>query len=126
MDLRGLSSVADFFLICTAGSARQLDAIGDHIEETLAKHGGAVWHTEGAPGAGGPPKILPQTPQWVLMDCGDVVIHLLDQETRLFYRLEDLWADAPRVPLPAAPPGGDIPSEVSGQSRKPSRGIGSA
>ena len=99
MDLRGLSSVADFFLVCTAGNVRQLDAIKDHIEETLAKHGGAVWHTEGAP-AGGPPKTLPQTPQWVLMDCGDVVIHLLDQETRLFYRLEDLWADAPRVPLP--------------------------
>jgi ribosome-associated protein len=104
LDVRGLSSVTDFFIVCTAVSARQLDAIRDHIDETLARHGAAVWHTEGAPAAGGPSAALPRSPQWVLMDCGDVVVHLLDQETRQFYRLEDLWADAPKIPLPAPPP----------------------
>ena len=99
MDLRSLSSVTDFFVICTAGSPRQLDAIKDHIEAKLAEAGSAVWHIEGSPAAAAPAWRGNFEPQWVLMDCGEVVVHLLDQRTRSFYRLEDLWADAPRVPV---------------------------
>lgn len=100
MDLRSLSSVTDFFVICTAGSTRQLDAIKDHVEAKLAEAGSSVWHIEGTPSASAAARTVNhEPPQWVLMDCGEIVVHLLDQHTRSFYRLEDLWADAPRVPV---------------------------
>lgn len=86
MDLRGLSSVTDFFVICTAESPPQMNAIKDHVEAVLAAQGAPVWHVEG-------------TAHWVLMDCGDLVVHLLDPEARTFYQLEQLWADAPRLLL---------------------------
>ena len=99
MDLRSLSTVADFFVICTAGSGRQITALKEHIEEALDRHGGAVWHTEGS--ASSPEAVhgLNHQPQWVLMDCGEIVVHLLDEQARAFYRLEQLWADAPRIPV---------------------------
>ena len=100
MDLRTLSTVTDFFIICTAGSAPQINAMKDHIDAALAKQDCPVWHVEGSPiarSAGA----LGDAFQWVLMDCGEVVVHLFDQRARAFYRLEDLWADAPRVLLPA-------------------------
>ena len=129
LDLRALSSVADFFVVCTAGSARQINALKDHIETALSQQGCVVWHTEGSvssdsgrgparPGdrgglagehsrraastglASGP---FNHGPQWVLMDCGEIVVHLLDQHARTFYRLEDLWADAPRLSLSPYP-----------------------
>lgn len=96
LDLRSLSSVTEFFVICTALSARQLTALKDHLEATFARHAYEVWHTEGRAAA---PSAFNHTPQWILMDCGEVVIHLLDHAARTFYRLEELWADAPRVPL---------------------------
>ncbi len=100
IDLRALSNVTDFFVVCTAGSERQISAIKEHIEAALASRGATVWHAEGItpPAPGGSPR----DPQWMLMDCGDVVIHVLDQRGREFYRIEDLWGDAPRVPLPPA------------------------
>jgi ribosome-associated protein len=97
LDLRPLSAVTDFFVICTAGSARQADAITDHVETTLVQHGAPVGHTEGRrdPVGRDDPGL-----QWVLLDCGDVVVHLLDQRSRTFYRLERLWGDAPQLSLP--------------------------
>jgi len=100
IDLRQLSSVADFFVICTAGSARQTDAILQHVEAALAELRSSVLHTEGANRPVGPPRSSNQETQWVLLDCGDLVVHIFDRTTREFYRLEDLWADAPRVPVP--------------------------
>lgn len=102
MDLRSLSTVADFFVICTALSPRQFDAIQDHLEGTLTRHGARVWHTEGSVSAGDVAGASPHALQWVLMDCGEIVVHLMDHRARAFYRLEDLWADAPRLPLPEA------------------------
>ena len=100
MDLRGLSTVADFFVVCTAGSGPQLSALQDHIDTTLTRHQCPVAHTEGT-WSSGPVGSLAREFQWVLMDCGEIVVHLLNQPAREFYRLEDLWADAPRVPSPA-------------------------
>ncbi len=113
MDLRALSNVTDFFVVCTADSAPQINAIKDHIEATFAQQGCAVFHTEGAAAALGPRRDR-EVPQWVLLDCGDVVVHLLDEPARTFYQLEQLWADAPRVSLDSAgPPGAsiDMPGE---------------
>ena len=104
MDLRGVSTVADFFIVCTAGSGPQIRALQDHIETTLARHQCPVDHTEGTLSSGAARAFTPEF-QWVLMDCGEIVVHLFNRYARGFYRLEDLWADAPRVPLPV----GDAP-----------------
>ena len=101
LDLRALSNVTDFFVICTAGSSRQVSALQEQIETVLDQRSCSVWHAEGGASAG-PSSALNHTPQWMLLDCGDVVVHLLDEEARTLYRLEELWADAPRLPLPPA------------------------
>lgn len=98
LDLRTLSSLTDFFVICTAMSSPQIAALRESIKESLNKQQCRVRHVEGsAAGA------APNEPQWVLIDCEDVVVHLLDERARDFYRLEQLWGDAPRVPIKAEP-----------------------
>ncbi len=104
LDLRTLTTVTDFFVVCTAGSARQLGALKDHLEAVLDGQGYPVWHIEGTSTARKAVTRFPDEPQWVLIDVGDLVIHLLDQRARDFYRLEDLWADAPRIPLASQAP----------------------
>ena len=118
MDLRRLSSVADFFVIATATSSRQVQAMTEQIEEELRRVGHRVWHVEGLvpPAATRPTHPLESDSQttlpaprsawqagnglsWVLMDCGDLVIHLFNPPARHFYQLERLWGDAPRIPL---------------------------
>ena len=100
LDLRAVSTITDFFLLCTADNPRQIEALKDHIEAVLLRQGCRVEHTEGSAAAA---RGLSPTLQWVLMDCGDLVIHLFDRHARHFYRLEDLWADAPRVPVEPLP-----------------------
>lgn len=100
LDLRTLSSVADFFVMCTAGSPPQMEAILRQVEAALAEHGSMVLHTEGAARSPGSSRVPGHDSQWVLIDCGALVVHVFDRATREFYRLEDLWADAPRLPLP--------------------------
>ncbi len=99
LDLRGISTITDFFVIGTAGSTRQLEALRDHIEVQLTAAGGTVWHTEGLGIGVGAVETGPDGPHWVLLDCGELVVHLLDQRARGSYRLEELWADAPRLAL---------------------------
>ena len=101
LDLRALSTVTDFFVICTVDSTPQLAAIRDDLDATLAQHGATVWHTEGASSSGRSVQDAIGQLRWLLLDCGDVVVHVLDQRSRAFYRLEELWADAPRVAVSA-------------------------
>jgi ribosome-associated protein len=85
LDLRGQTLVTDYFVICTGTSRVQLRAIVDAIVEALD--------------APGPPlREGDEESQWVLLDYGDVVVHVFGPETRAFYRLERLWGDAPVVP----------------------------
>ncbi len=86
LDLRGLTSYADYFVLMTADSDRQAAAIADHVEETLQAQGAAKVGVEGY-----------ESGRWILVDYGDVVAHVLSREARGFYDLEGLWADAPRV-----------------------------
>ena len=86
IDLRELSSYTDFLVICSGSSDRQLDAVADGVEKAMREGGHRVVGTEGE-GSG----------RWVLLDFGDVVVHVFHQEERGFYDLEGLWADAPRV-----------------------------
>lgn len=86
LQLGKVTSLTDYFLICSGTSGRQVKAIADAIEQTMKGEGVRPLQIEGYKNA-----------RWVLMDYGDFVVHIFDQETRLFYRLERLWADAPDV-----------------------------
>ncbi len=85
LDLRGVSSVTDFFVICTARSDVHVRAICDRIEEKLAEQDERPSAREGV--ANG---------RWALLDYGDVVVHVFQSEARAFYDLERLWSHAPR------------------------------
>jgi ribosome-associated protein len=91
LDLRGKSDYADYLLVLSAESERQVDAIARAIEERLAAAGLRRRSIEAAGES-----------SWLLMDFGDLVVHAFFRDARGFYDLEGLWADAPRVPLPAA------------------------
>ncbi len=88
LDMRKVSSVADYFVICTGQTARQVQAIADHVGDGARQRGERVRHMEGY-----------QEAQWVLLDCGDVVVHIFHPSAREFYRLEQLWGDVPRATL---------------------------
>ena len=96
IDLRGLGSYADFLVVCSGSSDRQLGAIGDGVEKALKDAGQRPVGSEGQGGG-----------RWLLLDFGDVVIHVFHQEERGHYDLEGLWADAPQSRIeskaPAAP-----------------------
>jgi ribosome-associated protein len=84
LDIRGVSLIADYFVICTAGSERQASAIlKDLGEKLLEEFGRKPLHTEGKPDSG-----------WVLLDYGDVIVHVFSPSQRSFYNLEQLWAAA--------------------------------
>lgn len=86
LDLSGFDgAICSHFVVCNADSAMQVVAIADGIEETVEqKLGEKVWRVEGK-----------QTGLWVAMDYMDVVVHIFTTELRSFYKLEELWADAP-------------------------------
>ena len=85
LDLRGISSATDLFLIGSGSSDMQVRSIADHIIGELKKEGVRPGHVEGV--AGG---------RWVLIDYIDFVVHVFHPEARTFYQLESLWGDAPR------------------------------
>lgn len=83
MDVRKLTSITDFFVVCSAESSVQLKAIVDHIVEELEKKGIKAWHVEGYTNL-----------TWVLIDYVDVVVHAFLKPAREFYGLERFWGDA--------------------------------
>jgi ribosome-associated protein len=89
LELKGVASFTDYFLLCSGRSDRQVQAIAQAIEQALKKKGIRPLGQEGT--AGG---------RWILMDYGDVVIHIFLEPIRKFYDLEGLWIDAPRIDLP--------------------------
>jgi len=84
LDLQGLSGIADFFLICSARSTTQADTVAEAVRMALRVHGARPKHVEGSAASG-----------WLLLDYGDVVVHVFLEATRGFYALERLWGDAP-------------------------------
>lgn len=84
LDLQGISTVADFFLLASARSITQLKTIVEAVEAALETQGVRIRHAEGLPESG-----------WLLLDYGDVIVHIFMEETRAFYALERLWGDAP-------------------------------
>ncbi len=89
LDMRGLIDYADVFVLCSATNRRQVQAIAESVRQYGKKELNTVPQVEGADAA-----------RWVLVDFGDVVVHVFDEPHRGFYDLEGLWIDAPRLPLP--------------------------
>jgi len=88
LDVRGLTSIADFFIICSGSSNRQVMAIAEFIQIYLKKHGIKPLGIEGI-----------KEGHWILLDYGDVIIHVFYEPLRSFYDLEGLWTDAKRVTI---------------------------
>jgi len=96
LDVSGHMPLADVFLIASGTNERQVVAIVDAIEESLAADGAKALRREGT-----------RAGRWAVLDFNDLIVHVMHQEDRAFYELERLWKDCPVVPLPAAP----LPSE---------------
>lgn len=86
LDLRGISSATDFFVLATGNSDIQVRAIAEHIRDELRLEKVRADHVEGL-----------ESGRWVLMDFIDFVVHVFHPEARQFYQLEGLWGDAPRI-----------------------------
>ena len=90
LDMRGQTDLFDYFVLATGTSRRQLHAISEEIDRVFEQDlGDRRLGIEGY-----------EESRWILLDYGDVVIHLFDAETRSYYALEDLWGQAKRVPYP--------------------------
>ena len=96
LDLRNLTTIADYFVICTGDSDTQVKAIADEVDKRMRDEGVRSWHTEGY-----------RSLNWVLIDFVDIIVHVFKKESREHYNLEKLWGDAPTVlaedPLLKAP-----------------------
>lgn len=80
MDVRQLTSIADYMVICSGRSSRHVKALADNVAQQAKKHKVGFVRTEGD-----------QESEWILVDLGDVVVHVMLPTTRSFYGLEDLW-----------------------------------
>lgn len=90
LDVRGISVLADYFVICHGNSDKQVLAIANEVVDKMAEHHVEIKRVEGKDSA-----------RWILVDLGDVIVHVFHAEEREFYNLEKLWSDAPLVNLTA-------------------------
>lgn len=88
LDLRGLSNVADYFIIASGNNVNHLRAMADEVEQNLFKTGMKLHHSEGYNAA-----------TWILLDFGNILVHLFNKEERDFYSLEHVWSDAEKIEL---------------------------
>jgi len=86
IDISGLSIIADYFIIASGDNIRQTAALCDNVEEALGRAGYDARQVEGRTSA-----------NWILMDYHDVIIHIFDQENRLFYDIERIWKDGRKI-----------------------------
>lgn len=83
LKIEGLSIITDYFVICTGGSTTHIRALADELTEKMGEMSHEVYHTEGY-----------DTARWILLDFGEVIVHIFHEEDRQFYNLERLWADS--------------------------------
>ena len=86
LDIRELTTIADYFVICSGNNTRQIQAIAEAIDEELDNQGARLFAREGVADNG-----------WVLLDFGDIIVHIFGPNEREYYRLERLWNDAKTV-----------------------------
>ena len=82
IDISGVSCLADYFIIANGSNRSQIQALSDSVEEKLGRAGYPVKQMEGY-----------ETANWVLLDFGDIMVHIFDHENRIFYDLERIWRD---------------------------------
>ncbi|MCR5774296.1 MAG: ribosome silencing factor [Lachnospiraceae bacterium] len=82
IDISGLSDIADYFVIATANNPNQMDALQDTVDEFMTEQNVSIRNTEGH---------VRDHSSWILMDYGDIIVHIFDREAREFYNLEHLW-----------------------------------
>ena len=86
IDVTEKTSIADYFIVASGRSTTQVKSLGEFCEEQVEKNGGKVVRKEGYGDA-----------RWIVVDFGDVILHLFNDETRLFYHLERLWGEGERI-----------------------------
>ncbi|HZU34762.1 MAG TPA: ribosome silencing factor [Gemmataceae bacterium] len=86
LDMRGITPLYDYFVLATGSSRRQLHTIAEEVDATMRGLGERRLGIEGY-----------EASKWVIQDYGDIVVHLFDPDSRSYYALEELWADAPRL-----------------------------
>ena len=86
LDIRDITTIADYFVICNGTNTRQIQAIAESLQEELKKQGAQLLYREGVADTG-----------WILLDFGDVIIHIFGPKEREYYRLERLWSEAKTV-----------------------------
>ena len=86
LDIRDVTTIADYFVICSGNNRRQIQAIADAIDKQLGEQGARLLRSEGVAEAG-----------WVILDYGDVIVHIFGPKEREYYRLESLWNEAKTV-----------------------------
>jgi len=86
LDIGNITTIADYFVIASGGNAPQIRALAAAAEETMLKDGRKLRHAEGLGSA-----------NWVLLDFGEIIVHIFDKESRAFYSLERVWGDAKMV-----------------------------
>ena len=86
IDISEVSVVADYFIIASGSNRSQIQTLTDNVEEKLGRAGYPVKHIEGYGSA-----------NWILMDFGDIIVHIFDRENRLFYDLERIWRDGKTI-----------------------------
>lgn len=86
LDIRDVTTIADYFVICSGGNLRQIQAIAEAIDEELRKQGARLFAREGTSETG-----------WILLDFGDIIVHIFGSQEREYYRLERFWSDAKTV-----------------------------
>jgi ribosome-associated protein len=104
LDLEGLGAFTDYFLVCTAFSSPQLEAVCDEIEEQLERLGTRRMHREGKAGS-----------DWMLLDFGGLVVHVFTERARHFYDLERLWRAARRIDFREPREGNSLPGAVEAE-----------
>ncbi len=107
LDVGALTTVASYLVIGSGESIRQVKAIAEAVDEALAREGARLLHSEGV-----------EHGRWVLLDYGDVVVHIFHREAREFYRIERLWPDAHVVDLPRTEPRPVRPPRYQHRDRK--------
>ncbi len=86
LNMENTSFMADYFMICSANSAKQAQSIADNVEEKMEEAGYKRYHTEGY-----------KDGKWILLDFGEIIVHVFTHEERAFYDLESLWSDVDRI-----------------------------
>lgn len=86
LDIRKVANFCDYFVICSGNSDRQVTAVSDGIQQGLKEHGIKVSHEE-----------KDQNREWILLDLGDIIVHIFQKDAREFYGLEHLWQDAKKI-----------------------------